>query len=311
MKTNYSVSFVIPVYKSEKSIISLINEINKCKFKSWQAVLVNDASPDNVEESIYKIIDKFPNNITYKRLSKNGGQHKAILAGLTYVRHPIVATIDDDGQNNPKDILPLIEKLEKEDLDLVYGAFKSKQQKFWRRLASKINTKISQFTIGNKHKIPISNVRVFKRDLAIILSTISDRYPFIEGLIFKLTDRIDYQYINQYKRYEGESSYSLYKLTKLWWDHMIGYSNFLIRILSFISFILSLFAFLTGVAYFLLTINNENRPAGWLSTYLTTTLLFGFLFLFLGIIGEYIGRIYLMNTQLNSKLISKSYDKEN
>ncbi|MBD3280599.1 glycosyltransferase [Candidatus Dojkabacteria bacterium] len=311
MKTNYSVSFVIPLYKSERSIIPLIRAVSECNLQEWQAVLINDSSPDNVEDSVYKLIKEFPNNITYKRLSKNGGQHRAILTGLAYTRHPIIATIDDDGQNAPKDLIPLINKLEKEDLDLVYGAFRTQQQKTWRKLASKINKKISQFTIGNKNKIPLSNVRMLTSDLGEVLANSSDKYPFIDGLVFKQTDRISYEYINQYKRTEGISSYSLYKLVKLWWDHMIGYSNFILRVLSAISFVISALAFFVGVFYFVHTISDENRPAGWLSTYLTTTLLFSFLFLFLGIIGEYVGRIYTTNIQVGSKLISKSYDKKN
>lgn len=302
MNNKISISFVIPVYKSENTIEKVISEINSIKNINWEAVLINDNSPDNVDKVIKELILKYPKKINYLQFRKNYGQHSAIIEGFKYTTKEFIATIDDDGQNPPSEILKMVEYMVNNDYDVVYGALKEKKHSFIRNMVSKTNRFISIVTLNNKNKIPISNVRLLKNNIAKSIANTSNNYSYIEGEIFSLTDHIGFIYINHKERFNGKSSYNLNKLVKLWLNHIVGYSNFLIKSISIFSFIISFIAFVIGLVYLFLTINNTGRPSGWLSTYLTMTFLFSILFLILGIISEYVGRIYVKINQ-NSKII--------
>ena len=221
-----------------------------------------------------------------------------------------VATIDDDGQNPPKEILKLIKLMIDNDYDVVYGVFKEKKHSVFRNLLSKANRFISAVTINNKSRIPISNVRLLKKSVTGSIAHTSSRNNYIDGLIFSLTDHVGFSYVEHKKRLIGKSSYNLIKLIELWLNHIIGYSNFFIKLITVLSFIISVLAFLIGIIYFILTINNALRPTGWLSTYLTITFLFSFTFLLFGITAEYIGRIYTSTNQNKTQLINKIYIHE-
>lgn len=300
-----SISFIIPLYKSETTIAAVVEEIVSLKLENAEVVLVNDASPDNVEEVVFALHRKYPQIVKYLRLSKNQGQHTAILTGLKYASKEVAITIDDDGQNSPSDTLKLAEKLIAEDLDVVYGYFANKSDSLFKKLASRLNREISVYAIGNKNKLPITNVRAISRVTYESMNEYNSSYPYIDGIIFALTNRISGIDIPHHPRTAGASSYTLWKLLRLWTNHLLGYSNILLKLITVVSFLASLISLLAGLAYLFVTIGNTNRPEGWLSTYLTTTLLFSLLFLLIGIISEYIGRMYLLLTKPRTKLISK------
>jgi len=303
-------TFVIPLYGSEKTISKVISNIDNSGLKKWQAILVNDCSPDNVEASVKELIKKYGSKVTYLRLSKNGGQHKAILLGMKYVKYKYVAMIDDDGQNDPKDCIEMAKDLQEKDLDVVYGAFTGKKHNFMRRLISRVNRYVSKIAIGNTKGIPITNVRVITKQLADSLASLNNYFPYIGGMIFSLTSRIGFIYINHYERIEGTSGYNVRKLFKLWFNHLIGYSSFLLRLLVLAGLLVSIVEFLMGVAYLIITINSAVRHSGWLSIYLTMSFSFSLLFLFLAILAEYIGRTYLLHSNKTTTLISYKYNEE-
>lgn len=302
-------SFIIPLYGSQKTIAKVVESIAKCKIDKWQAILVNDCSPDDVEASVKELIKKYDSKITYLRLSKNGGQHKAILLGMKYVKYKYVAMIDDDGQNDPKDCIAMTQELISKDLDIVYGAFKSKKHNLVRRLISRINRYVSKIAIGNTKGIPITNVRVITKQLADTLASLNNYFPYIDGMIFSLTNRIGFVYIDHLERIDGTSGYNVRKLFKLWFNHLIGYSSFLLRLLVLAGLLVSVAELALGIAYLIITFNNAGRPSGWLSIYLTMSFSFSLLFLFLAILAEYIGRTYLLNSNKTSTLVSYKYEK--
>ena len=306
MNKKYSISFVIPVYKSEKSLASVVDEISRINELDWEVILINDDSPDNVKDVILKLIKKYPKRITYLEFRKNYGQHAAIIEGFKYVSKEYVATIDDDGQNPPIEIIKMMRVMLTNDCDVVYGILTYSRHSFFRRFISKINKFVSRATIDNKHNIPITNVRLMKNELASAIANSSGDYGYIDGAIFSLTSHIGVVEVEHKQRINGKSSYNLIKLMKLWFNHLIGYSNIFIKGISLASFFISIATFFIGVVYLLLTINKTGRPSGWLSTYLTMTFLFSILFLILGILTEYIGRMYIKMNQSNAKIINKN-----
>lgn len=302
MKRSYSVSFVIPVYKSEKSLSHVVKSIAQIKGLDWEVVLVNDDSPDNVHGEILKLIKKFKKRVIYIQLRKNGGQHAAIMEGFKYASKPFVATIDDDGQNPPAQILEMLKELISHDYDLMYGVPKENKHTFVRKILSKLNLYISKYTINNVNLIPVSNVRVMKTSLAKSVSQATGSYNYADGLFFSLTNHIGYMYVQNLNRKFGSSTYSFSSLLKLWVNHTFGYSNFVIKAISFLSLCASVSAFIIGLSYLFLTFNNSQRPTGWLSLFLTVSFLMSMNFLIIGILAEYIGRIYVNINQKSIKL---------
>lgn len=301
----FPLSFVIPVYRSENTIEKVIDDINDLKNIDWEVILVNDNSPDNVDKKVRELIKKYPKQITYLQLRKNCGQQAAIICGFGFVTKKYVATIDDDGQNPPKEILKMIKSMIDNDYDVVYGVFENKKHSLFRNLLSKMNSFISIMTINNKNRISISNVRLLKNNIANYISHTSVRNNYFDGFIFSLTDHIGQVVIEHRERADNKSSYNIWRLLKVWLNHIIGYSNIIIKSVILISFLISIISFTVGLVYLLLTINNQGRPSGWLSTYLTITLLFCMVFVILGIISEYIGRIYTKINDNNIQIINK------
>jgi hypothetical protein len=158
-------------------------------------------------------------------------------------------------------------------------------------------------TIDNKNKISISNVRLLKNNITSSISHTSVRNNYFDGFIFSLTDHIGQVFVEHKERVTDKSSYNFGKLMKVWMNHIIGHSNIIIKNVIFVSFLISITSFIVGFVYLLLSINNQGRPSGWLSTYLTITLLFCMVFMILGIMSEYIGRIYAKIDEKNIQII--------
>lgn len=303
MKQKQQISFVIPVYKSEQTLSAVIKDINSLPNLDWEAILVNDNSPDQVNVVIEGLIQKYPKKIKSIRFRKNYGQHAAVLEGFKHATLPYIATIDDDGQNPPSETLVMLSALIENDYDLIYGVSREKNHSTTRKLISWINKYLSVVTINNKQLIPVSNVRLMKASLANCLTSTSSNYNYTDGLLFSLTDHIGFVFINNLPRKFGQSNYSFSSLLKLWINHAVGYSNIIIKTITIFSFAISALSFFIGLSYFLLTFNNENRPSGWLSLYLTVSLFFSMVFLILGILAEYVGRIYVKINQNSRKIV--------
>lgn len=312
MKQKQQISFVIPVYKSERTLAAVVSDINSLPNLDWEVILVNDNSPDRVDQTIESLIKKYPKRIVCVTFRKNYGQHAAVMEGLRHITKPYVATIDDDGQNPPAEILKMLAELITKDYDLIYGVAREKKHSLLRRLISAINKYLSVITIDNKKLIPVSNVRLMRANLAHCLANASSNYNYTDGLLFSLTDHIGSIEVESLSRRFGQSNYTLSGLLKLWINHAVGYSNAIIKMIAIFSFCISVASFLIGLIYLILTFNNENRPSGWLSLYLTVSFFSSMAFLILGILAEYVGRIYVKINQNSKKLvIVLNNDKKN
>lgn len=221
MKAEELCSIVIPVYRSEAYLAGTVRELLAFfeQLVPVEVILVNDGSPDGVQ----RVIDDLCTGDTRVRglsLEKNLGQHRAILLGLRETRGSVVVTIDDDGQNPPSAALAVAETLEREDLDVVYGTFAVSGQSWSRRVASSVNLWVSRHTLPNKCAIALTNVRGLRGDFARKLGSIHSSYPYIEALIFRMTNRIGQVPVEHRPRVSGRSGYSLGKLVALSFAHL-------------------------------------------------------------------------------------------
>lgn len=292
-------SVVIPCYRSagylEKTVDELVKALDGwCPF---EIVLVNDGSPDDVQAVIEALAKKEP-RVRYLELGNNHGQHFATLRGFELTRGDCVVTVDDDGQNPPDAVKLVAEKLVGERLDVVYGAFQATAQSAFRRLASGANRWMTKHTLGNLKGLALSNVRAVRGQLARVVAQASNTTPYIDALLWRSTKRNGQVLVEQRSRADGASTYTLWKLIKLWVSHLTLLTILPLQVASVGSLVVSVLGFVLGLVQMIRVLVEGGAPPGWLSLFLLTTVLFSVLFLFLAIVGTYVGRVYV---ELNAR----------
>lgn len=286
------ISVVIPVYKSEKCIPELTKQISDAlKDFNWELILVNDCSPDNSWTEIKKVAAE-NNNITGINLRKNGGQDLAILAGLNHAKGKWIIIMDDDLQHSPYDIPKLYTQAQK-GFDVVYADFKQKKQKLWKNLGSWLNGKVSEITLGKPKGIYLSPFKIISGSVVKEMCKLNNLFPYIDGLIFQVTKNITQINIEHHKREYGKSNFTLVKSMQVFFRMMFGFSTFPLNFATYIGFFSSTMGFVLAI-YFLVKFLLGLEPlTGWTSLIMVILILGGLILLALGIIGKYIGQMYL------------------
>lgn len=286
------ISVVIPVYKSEECIPELTKQISDAlKDFNWELILVNDCSPDNSWKEIKKVAAE-NNNITGINLRKNGGQDLAILAGLNHAKGKWIIIMDDDLQHSPYDISKLYTQAQK-GFDVVYADFKQKKQKLWKNLGSWLNGKVSEITLGKPKGIYLSPFKIISSSVVKEMCKLNNLFPYIDGLIFQVTKNITQINIEHHKREYGKSNFTLVKSMQVFFRMMFGFSTFPLNFATYIGFFSSTMGFVLAI-YFLVKFLLGLEPlTGWTSLIMVILILGGLILLALGIIGKYIGQMYL------------------
>jgi polyisoprenyl-phosphate glycosyltransferase len=201
--------------------------------------------------------------------------------------------VDDDGQNPPSAVLAVAGALAARDLDVVYGRFNQIEQSWFRRIASRLNRRLSRTTLDNSKELSITNVRAIRGDLARWIGSTQSAYPYVDALLFRATSRAGEVPVEHRPRQRGESTYGLRALLALWYAHLTSLTVLPLRIAVTGSFGISVLGFAAGVAGMTRALTERRAPEGWLSLFCAVTFLFSVLFAFLGIVSSYVGRIYV------------------
>lgn len=290
------VSYVIPCYKSADTIGAVVDDIQKINEESdlnGEIILVNDASGAETFEAIRRLTEKY-DNVTGVDLAKNRGQQSAIMAGFHHARGDIVVVSDDDGQTPVEAVPEMIRKLEAEDLDVVCARYGDRgKRSLFRRLGSWANDMMVKYFLDKPDEINTSVFLTARRFVIDEMMRYGNPYPSIEGLLLRTTYRIGNLDLEQKNRMAGESGYNFRKLFALW---VTGVTTFSIKPLRFAAIAGTLFALLGFVTIIILIIQKFTVPdisLGWTSLIATNLLVGGVILLVLGMIGEYVGRIYL------------------
>lgn len=302
-------SIVIPVYNSEECLIELNKQVEEtmADFLSYELILVNDRSPDRSWEKIIEVCDKNKNAIGIA-LRKNSGQDNAIMAGLNLAKGNHIVIMDDDLQHSPKDILKLYYECLK-GYDICYGLFPSKKQKLWKNMGSWLNGKLSEKLISKPKGIYLSPFKIFRKEIAREMIEYTGPYPYIDALLLSITHNITQITVDHHARYRGSGNFSLFRSISVFLKHATGYSVYPLRMAVYSGFISSMFAFIFG-AYFLIDyLIHGTKVEGWISTILLILLFQGAILISLGIIGEYIGRIFLTINKKPQYTIEKVTNK--
>ena len=288
------VSVVIPCYNSENTIGVVVDEIVETVTVhggyDYEIILINDSSSDNVFKKISQISQK---NCHVKGidLSRNFGQHSAIMAGFNYATGDIVICLDDDGQTPANEMFSLIDKLDENDL--VFAKYKNKKHNVFRNMGSFVNDKIAQWLIDKPKELKIMSYFACKRFVIDEVKRYKNSYPYISGLLLRTTNKVTNVEVNHRERIEGKSGYTLKKLCLLGINGFTAFSEKPLRIATFIGCITAIIGFIYGVFVIINKLCNPLAPMGYSSIMAVLLFIGGMIMLLLGIIGEYVGRSYI------------------
>ena len=236
-------SIIVPVYNSAE----ILRELNDRIFKSvdemkltnsFEFIMINDFSEDKSWEVI-KSLAKKNNYIKGISLSKNFGQHNAIMAGLNFCSGEKIITLDDDLQHPPEFFLNILEKLN--ESEICYTYYKNRQHIKWKKIVSKINNVVSSFLLNKPFHIYMSSFRGIKKEAVVQIIKFKEPNVYLDSLILNHTNNIGMITVNHYARQKGESNYTLNKLLILWSNMVLNFSFYPFRFASIFGIVLKFF----------------------------------------------------------------------
>ncbi len=294
---NYSI--IIPVYNGELTIEELVQQIinyfEKSQY-SFQIVLVFDCGKDDSWAKILQIKRKYSELVKAIKLTRNFGQHNALIAGIKHCEGEFVVTIDEDLQHNPYDIQFLIDKQKESDYDIVYGNYSELKHSLFRNLTSTALKKLLRISIPELHP-DYSAFRLVKSKIAKETLLMNNSYTFLDGYLSWITTHVGSIKVSHRKRLLGESSYTMIKLINHSINIFVTFSNFPIRLLTYSSIFIIILSTLFSVYLIIKKLLVNDFVAGYVSYMVVMGFGFGLVLFSLGIIGEYIYRINLKTTK--------------
>jgi len=304
-------SVIIPVYNSEKTIEEVTRQLketleDKLKF---ELILVNDGSIDSSYMKCRKL-SKSNNFIRFINLSKNFGQHSAILAGVRFAKGEFIAVLDDDLQSPPDKIWKLINKI-KEGYDVVYAIYIYKKHNLLRNLGSKINSVMETILLKKPVGIKTSSYFIIRKYIAKEIIKYRGPYPYVAGLVLRITNNIGFVNVNHKERLYGKSNYNFIKLLKLWVNGFTNFSVKPLRVALFMGILFALAGFILSILLIIRKFLNPMTTVGWTSIIIAVFLFSGIQLISIGLIGEYVGRSFLSINKQPQYVIKEKYNIEN
>jgi len=291
-------SIVVPVYRSEDCLEALISEIGDALEPTghdYEVVLVNDCSPDN-SWPVIKTLWRSNPRIVGVDLRRNFGQDNALITGLRLARGSYVAIMDDDLQHHPRDLPALLQKIE-EGSDAVYAVFRVKRQKWWKNFGSWFNGRIAELVINKPGNVYLSPYKIIRAEVVDMICKYEGPDPYIDGLLFQVTSRIDQIPVDHHPRYSGSSTYTLWKSLRVWGRLAFSFSARPLRLVSWFGFVFAALGLILAVVVILYRLlypqDFSPNAVGWASLMVALLVLSGIQMLFFGILGEYVGRTFL------------------
>ncbi len=283
-----AISIVVPVFNAVSSLPELVARLTEIFPTDSEVLLVDDGS----EAETWSVVKSLATNqVKGIRLSRNVGQHAALLAGVREAQYPIIATLDDDLQNPPEELPQLLNALT-DDADVVYGVPRTIRQPFWRSFASVAAKQMMQRALGFSNAINISSFRVFRSRLRESFSDDVGPGVSLDALLSWSTSRFTSVEVEHHDRKIGKSNYNFWKLFRFMLDTVTGFSTVPLRIatsLGLMTIALSVAVLIWVLVRPLLT--GESIP-GFPFLAATIAIFSGTQLLVLGVIGQYIGRMH-------------------
>ena len=301
-----ALSIVVPLYNSASTLPMLIDGLSAISIPGGtEIILVNDGSRDATENVALELMQTSVVPITLINHSRNFGEHNAVMTGLRAAAGDFVVTMDDDLQNPPSEVPKLFHAAQTEKRDVIYTIYREKKHARWRNWGSWLTNTLADWSIDKPKGLYLSSFRCISRFVVDEISKSSNPYPYIDALIFQVTQNVGAVEVRHDERPSGESGYTLRALLRLWMSMLVNASVMPLRLATLGGIALSLTGFISFVAVLINHFVNE-EPLGWGSLMAALLIFSGTQLLLLGIVGEYIGRIYLRVSEKPQSVVRDS-----
>ncbi len=293
---NKKISFIIPCYGSEKTVGIVIKEIDEIVSKNpkydYEVVAVNDKSPDNVWE-VLKGIAKENKKVKIINLAKNMNRPGALMAGMSKATGDYVILMDDDGQCPMESLWELIKPLE-EGHDVSIAKYPSYKQSIFKSFGTIVNRKMTEVIMEKPKGLNFTNFTAIKKYIVDEILKYENPYPYMTGLLLRTTSDIVNVQMEERERITGSTNFTFKKMLNLWINGFTAFSVKPLRISTVIGFITAAIGFLYGLYIIIHKLFiHTNIAQGYSSMMAVLLFIGGIIMLMLGMIGEYLGRIYI------------------
>ena len=295
------ISIIIPVFNSENTIEILENNIEQTLGENYkfEIILINDSSKDNTEEKCKKLVEKYTSVVLYS-LSKNVGEHNSVMAGLNKCTGDYAVIMDDDLQHSVDSLLELIKFgiKEKNNFDVVYTYYDKMKYNFFRNFGRKFNDLIANLLLDKPKFLYLSSFKLINRFLITEIIKYRSPFTYIDGIILGITNKIGRVKVVHDQRSYGRSGYTIRKLLQVWSSMFTGFSVVPLRLSLILGSMLSILGFIFALLTFIERIIDNTVPSGYATLIIVITIFSGVILIAVGLLGEYVGRIFM---SLNNK----------
>ncbi len=290
-----ALSIVIPVYRGEQTIGPLVRELHATLAGRYQLeiVLVNDGSPDRSAD-VCRDLAARNSGVLFLSLSRNFGEHNAVMAGLNHATGQYVVIMDDDFQNPPSEVSKLVDEVRK-GYDVVYSRYARKQHSTWRNVGSWVNDRFAAVLLDKPGGLYLSSFKVLSRFVVDELVKYQGPYPYVDGLVLRITRNYSTVLVHHDQRRTGRSGYTVAKLFALYLNMFTNFSILPLRLASYAGLLTAAVGLVLAVVFIIDRLFHPDVPAGWASVIVSLFIIGGVQLFALGMIGEYLGRLFLQD----------------
>lgn len=289
------ISFVIPCYGSENTIEAVVDEIidvvsQKSEY-DYEIIAVNDCSPDNVLDKLY-YLSKNNKKVKVINFAKNMNRPGAVMAGLNYAKGDYVVVMDDDGQCPMNNFWQLLQPL-LDGHDVSIASYPERKQSIFKDFGTLVNKKMTQFILDRPKDMQFTNFMVMKSYIVKEITNYKNPYPYYTGLLLRTTSDIINVQMDERERFSGSTTFTFGKMLGIWLNGLTASSIRPLRVSSLVGVICAIIGFIFGIVTIIRKLVVPDISVGWSSTVSIMLFIGGLIMLMLGMIGEYIGRIYI------------------
>jgi len=302
--TECALSFVIPLYNSADTIGSLVREIAALDVPGGhEIILVNDGSRDGTSTVCQRLLEEVAIPVLLVEHARNYGEHNAVLTGWRHARGAYIVNLDDDGQNPPAEALRLWTKARTEELDVVFGDYDVKRHAVWRNWGSTLTNRLTDWALDKPRGLYLSSFRCVSAFAARSVAANNGPFPYLDGLLLQVTQRIGSLPVQHRSRQVGRSGYTLRKLLRLWLSTLVNFSVLPLRVATLLGLVLAAAGFLALAVVLYWWWRGTGPAFGWGSLMAALLVFSGVQMVMLGVMGEYLGRMFITVNQRPQALV--------
>jgi undecaprenyl-phosphate 4-deoxy-4-formamido-L-arabinose transferase len=286
-------SIVVPVYNGAATVGALVAALSELRPEGGiEVILVNDGSPDNSGDVCRELARTATIPLTYIEHARNFGEHNAVMTGLRHARGAYVITMDDDLQNPPEEVVRIYDHARLGGFDVVYTRYAVKEHEGWRNIGSRFANWVADQLMDKPKGLYLSSFRCMSALAVAEVVKYRGPYPYIDGLLMQVTQRLDSIVVKHFARAEGRSNYTMRRLIRLWMNLATNFSVLPLRLAVVAGVAMGMLGVLAAAWVVFEALVGET-PSGWASLMTVTLLIAGVQFMILGVLGEYVGRAFM------------------